>query len=343
MTAAILYGREDLRIEEIPYQPLGRGELRVRVEAALTCGTDLKVYRRGYHAKMLKPPSVFGHEYAGVIEELGPEVSGWALGDRVVGANSAPCGECFYCRHEQENLCDDLQFINGAYSQSMVIPQRFVQKNLLRLKTATSFRDAALTEPLACVVQGCLDLRLLRGERVLVLGAGPIGLMFVALARDAGCEVSIAGRGAERIAAAKRLGALEVFDLAQEPDVLAAVKTNSTRPFDVVVEAVGKPETWDQAIRLVRKGGRVNLFGGCPVGTTVAVDTGLVHYSALTLLASFHHTPRAIRRALELIEIGVVKADDFVTGTAPLSELPALFREMALGNRAVKTCIDVRG
>ncbi|HTI72000.1 MAG TPA: alcohol dehydrogenase catalytic domain-containing protein [Candidatus Limnocylindria bacterium] len=341
MTAAILYGREDLRIEAIERPALAAGEVRVRVKAALTCGTDLKVYRRGYHARMLKPPSVFGHEFAGVIEELGPDVSGWALGDRVVGANSAPCGQCFSCQHEQENLCDDLQFLNGAYSQSMVIPSRFVQKNLLRLKPDTSFPDAALTEPLACVVQGCLDLRLVRGESVFVLGAGPIGLMFVALAREAGCEVSISGRGAERLAAARRLGAAHVFDLGDGADLLTLVKASGLRPPDVVVEAVGKPETWDQAIRLVRKGGRVNLFGGCPSGTTVAVDTGLVHYSALTLLASFHHTPRAIRRALELIEAGVIRADDFVTGRAPLSRLPELFREMAAGNRAVKTCLDV--
>src|SRR5690606_6538176 len=119
--------------------------------AALTCGTDLKVYRRGYHAKMIVPPAVFGHEFAGKIVEVHPETGGWDLGERVVCANSAPCGSCFYCQNGQENLCDDLLFLNGAYAESIVVPARLVKKNLLRLGDDVSFRDAALTEPLACV------------------------------------------------------------------------------------------------------------------------------------------------------------------------------------------------
>jgi L-iditol 2-dehydrogenase len=258
-----------------------------------------------------------------------------------VAANSAPCGNCFFCEKGQENLCDDLQFLNGAYAQSIVIPRRFVQKNLIPIKPSTSFRDAALTEPLACVVQGVDDMHLAAGERVLVLGAGPIGLMFVALARQAGCEVTAVGRGSERLATAQRLGACRVVEPRSNGDLQATVKAVQSAPFDVVVEAVGKPETWDLAVKLVRKGGRVNLFGGCPTGTMIQLDTGLIHYSNLTLLASFHHTPRAIRKSLETIEAGIISATDFVTGSTPLTDLPQLFREIANGNRAVKTCVDV--
>jgi len=153
MKAAVLYGKEDVRVENVAPAALKPGEVRIRIEAALTCGTDLKVFKRGYHAKMIVPPAVFGHELAGVIEEVRSEKSEgrsqeWRVGDRVVVANSAPCGECFHCQAGQENLCEDLLFLNGAYAESIVVPARIAQKNLLRLKPETDFRDAALVEPL---------------------------------------------------------------------------------------------------------------------------------------------------------------------------------------------------
>lgn len=335
MKAAVLHGAQDLRIEEVDLKPLAAGEVRVRIEAALTCGTDLKVFKRGYHARMIVPPAVFGHEMAGVIAEIAPDMRDWRVGERVVIANSAPCGECFYCRNQQENLCDDLLFLNGAYAESIVAPRRIMQRNLLRLQPDTSFRDAALTEPLACVVQGVRDCRLRSGQRVLVIGSGPIGLMFVALARHAGCEVTLAGRGEQRLERARKLGATQAVEIPREADLAAK------GPFDVVIEAVGQPATWEAATRLVRKGGTVNFFGGCPTGSTVTLDTALLHYSSLTLLASFHHTPATIRQALAYIEKGLIRATDFVDGECALEELPVLFKAMAAGNRAVKTLVRV--
>ena len=339
MRAAVLLGKEDIRVENVALQSLKAGEARIEIEAALTCGTDLKVFKRGYHAKMIIPPALFGHEFAGVICELAPDVTGWRVGERVAVANSAPCGQCIFCRNHQENLCDDLLFLNGAYAKSIVVPARLVQKNLLRLKPETDFCDAALVEPLACVVQGIEDTRLRRGQRVLVIGAGPIGLMFVALATHLGCQVTVAGRGKKRLETARLLGAELVLNVGEQSGLGDAIPRGSG--FDVVIEAVGKPETWEAAVRLVRKGGTVNFFGGCPSGTKVSLDTGLIHYSSLTLLASFHHTPRTVRRALEYIEAGVVRADDFVDGECSLTELPMLFRSMASGNRSVKTLVRV--
>jgi L-iditol 2-dehydrogenase len=340
MKAAVLYGKEDVRIEDVAVSPLEPGQVRVEIGAALTCGTDLKVYKRGYHAKMIVPPAVFGHELAGTITEVGPDVQGWSTGDRVVVANSAPCGECFFCKQHQENLCTDLLFLNGAYAESIVIPARLVQKNMIHLKPGTSFSDAALTEPLACVVQGIEDCKLSRGNRVLILGAGPIGLMFVAVANHLGCEVSVAGRRAVRLETAARLGAQNVIDIRGGDNLAERVrKAAPDAVYDVVIEAVGKPEVWESAVQLVRKGGTVNFFGGCPAGTSVKLDTTLLHYSNLRLLASFHHTPRTIRRALEFIEEGVVHAGEFVSGETSLAELPALLKTMASGNLAVKTLI----
>lgn len=343
MKAAVLYGKEDVRVEAVPERPLAPGEVRIRIKAALTCGTDLKVFRRGYHAKMIVPPAVFGHELAGVISEIHSSVSSWTVGDRVVVANSAPCGACFYCQHSQENLCDDLLFLNGAYAESIVVPSRLVQKNLLRLRFETPFEDAALTEPLACVVQGVEEMKLMRGERVLIIGSGPIGLMFARLVSHAGCTVSVAGRGEARLQTALRLGAVQTMRVDGDGDVINALKPSAEGAFDVVIEAVGKPETWQSAVRLVRKGGRVNFFGGCPSGTFVSLDTSLIHYSNLTLLASFHHTPKTIRKALELIETGIIQGTAFINGTCGLTDLPNLFKAMAAGNSAVKTLIQVEG
>jgi L-iditol 2-dehydrogenase len=339
--AAALLGQEKIQIEDLAPPALKPGEVRIRIEAALTCGTDLKVFKRGYHAKMIVPPALFGHELAGVISEITSEVQDWKTGDRVVVANSAPCGECFFCKNHQENLCEYLLFLNGAYAESIAVPGRLVQKNLLRLKPETDFCDAALTEPLACVVQGVEDLKLRAGQNVLILGAGPIGLMFVALAKNLGCKVTVAGRHATRLGAAKKLGARRIIDIGDGADLVAKIRAATEIKFDAVIEAVGRPEIWEAATQLVRKGGVVNFFGGCPAGTKVSFDTALVHYSNLTLLASFHHTPRTIRRALEFIEAGVIRAADFVDGECPLSQLPELFKSMAAGNRAIKTLIKV--
>ena len=356
--AAVLHGKEKIRVEEIAPPPLKPGEVRIRIEAALTCGTDLKVFKRGYHAKMIVPPAVFGHELSGVISEISDagragsplpaddahgvtRPTGWKIGDRVVVANSAPCGGCFYCRANQENLCEDLLFLNGAYAESIAVPARLVQKNLLRLRPETGFRDAALVEPLACVVQGVEDLKLCAGQNVLILGAGPIGLMFVALAKNLGCNVTVAGRRAARLEAAKNLGAAQIIDIGDDSDLVSKVRAATHTHFDAVIEAVGKPEVWEAAVHLVRKGGAVNFFGGCPSGATITLDTTLIHYSNLTLLASFHHTPHTVRRALEFIETGVIRAKDFVDGECPLTQLPELFKSMAAGNRAIKTLIKV--
>jgi L-iditol 2-dehydrogenase len=341
--AAILHGKERIQIEDVAPPALKPGEVRIRIEAALTCGTDLKVFKRGYHAKMIVLPAVFGHELAGVISELGDGSSelGWRVGDRVAVANSAPCGECFHCRAGQENLCEDLLFLNGAYAESIVVPARLVQKNLLRLRPETDFRDAALVEPLACVVQGVEDTNLRAGRRVLILGAGPIGLMFVTLAKKLGCDVTVAGRRAARLEAAQRLGADQTIDIGDGRGLVTKVRAATRTHFDVVIEAVGHPDVWEAAVHLVRKGGVVNFFGGCPSGTSLTLDTTLIHYSNLTLLASFHHTPRTIRRALEFIEAGVVRAVDFVDGECPLTQLPELFKSMAAGNHAIKTLIRV--
>jgi L-iditol 2-dehydrogenase len=330
MTAAVLRGQEDLCIEQVPMPVVGPGELVVRVGAALTCGTDLKVYRRGYHAKMLTVDRLFGHELAGTVEEVGEGVADFAVGDRVVPLNSAPCDACFFCRNGQQNLCDDLIFNNGAYAEFIRIPARIVAKNTLRLPAAMPFEHAALTEPLACVIRGMEESNARAGQTAIVLGAGPIGLLFIHAASLEGLHVIAVVKRKDQVATALHFGAEQVVRIADVEDPIAAARalTPEGRGADVVFEAVATPEAWQWAVQMARKGGLVNLFGGPPAGTSVALDTNLIHYSDLTLKASFHHTPATARRAFALLASGRFRCEDFLTGVAGIEELPEVFKRM---------------
>jgi L-iditol 2-dehydrogenase len=341
MTAAVLYGKEDVKIERVPIPRVGEGEVLVKVQVALTCGTDLKVYQRGYHARMIVPPALFGHELAGVIEEVGQGVRGFKKGMRVVALNSAPCQMCFYCSKHQENLCEDLLFNNGAYAEYIRIPRRIVETNMLAVPPDVTYEDAAIVEPLACVLRGLHETGVEIGDTVAVIGGGPVGLMFVQIAKAIGCNVIAVVKRASQCAAAKRMGAHDVVEIMQVKDPVEAVRqlTPEKRGGDVVIEAVGRPEAWEWAIDMVRKGGTVNFFGGCASGTKVGLDTNRLHYSEITLKATFHHTPETVRRAFGLIAEKKIRSTDYITGEAPLSRLQQVLRHMLNRNGDIKTAI----
>ncbi|MGP8260957.1 MAG: alcohol dehydrogenase catalytic domain-containing protein [Acidobacteriaceae bacterium] len=345
MLAAVLYGSEDLRMDRIPVPRIGAGELLLRVGAALTCGTDLKVYRRGYHAMMLKPPVVFGHELAGVVAAVGAGVTRFRVGDRVLPLNSAPCDACYFCKHGQQNLCQDLLFNNGAYAQYMRIPARIVEKNTLLVPDNIPLEHAALTEPLACVIRGLEESGVRAGDTMVVIGAGPIGLMFLHAATLSGVRAIAVVKREDQIAAARILGASDVVQITAGLDTVAEVRklTGDGRGADVVIEAVARPATWEQAVGMVRKGGVVNFFGGPPSGTIVGLDTNRLHYGDITLKATFHLTPATARTAFELIASGQFNCAEFITRKAGLAEVPAVFQRMMTRSsdnvRDIKTAI----
>ncbi len=308
----------------------GPGELVLRVDAALTCGTDLKVYRRGYHARMLTPGRLFGHELAGTVVEVGTGVTAFAAGDRVVPLNSAPCEVCFFCKGGQQNLCDDLLFNNGAYAEFCHVPARIVAKNTLLVPDAMSMEQAALTEPLACAMRGLEESHAQAGETAIVLGAGPIGLLFIHAATLRGLHVIAVVKRLDQVETARQLGAEQVVRIGDVQDPVAAARalTPDGRGADRVLEAVATAEAWQWAVQMVRKGGTVNLFGGPPAGTMVPFDSNLLHYSDLTIKASFHHTPSTARAAFALLRSEQFNHAAFLTGTASLPEVPELFRHM---------------
>jgi L-iditol 2-dehydrogenase len=342
MTAAVLYGSEDLKIENVEIPALGPDDALVRVKVALTCGTDLKVWKQGFHARMITPPAIFGHELSGVVETLGRDVlGGLRVGARVVPANSAPCNVCLFCRKDHANLCEDLLFNNGAYAEYIRIPGRIVQQNLLEIPEHVSFLDAAMVEPLACVLRGIDETGIQPGDTTVLVGCGPIGLKFIRILTGRGVNVIALGKRASQVRAAERLGARAAFDVTQLDNPVRRVLelTEGGRGADSVVEAVGSPVTWEWAIQMVRRGGTVNLFGGCPRGSLVQFDPAALHYSEITIKSTFHHTPRFIREALAAIARGEVRASDFVNGEISLRELPRMFEHMKHRNGELKTAV----
>ena len=340
MMAAVLYGKEQLRVEPVAVPELGEGDLLVRVKAALTCGTDVKVFLRGYHARMIVPPAVFGHELAGDIVGVGEAVTKYRMGQRVVAANSAPCHECYYCRRGVENLCENLLFNNGAYAEYIRIPARIVEKNTYVIPDHVGYQDAALAEPLACVLRGVEETGIGPEDTVAVIGLGPIGLMFVRLAKVYGARVIALGRRQTQLDRAARMGADEVVAVTDGLDPAKAVKElTGGRGVDAAIEAVGTPATWEMAVQMVRKGGRVNFFGGCPSDGRITLDTSFLHYSEITCKATFHHTPVHIRRALDVIGQGDITAQDFVKSQEPLTNLLEVMRYLTSHNGHLKTAI----
>ncbi|HEY2459587.1 MAG TPA: SDR family NAD(P)-dependent oxidoreductase [Candidatus Acidoferrum sp.] len=331
MMAAVLYGSEDLRVEQVDVPSLAADEVLLRVRLALTDGTDLKVWQRGYHAKMIQPPAVFGHEVVGEIAAVGKRVdSRWRIGLRVIAANSAPCLRCYQCRRGQENLCEDLLFNNGAYAEYMRIPARIVMENMLEVPHSVDDGSAALVEPLACVLRGIHEMECRTGDTAVVIGCGPIGLKFVRMLTRRGVRVIALARRPAPLEMARHLGAVATINVTEVEEVVAAVKqlTDDLRGPDAVVEAAGNPGTWKQALAMVRRGGVVNFFSGLPSGTQVEIEPAAIHYAEIKLISPFHHTPRFIRESLEAIRRGDIAGHDFITEEIRLAELPKAFERM---------------
>ncbi len=328
MQAAQWYGPEDLRVEEVEIPKVGEGEVLVKIGAAMTCGTDFKFFRRGHALLVKNIPSSFGHEMSGTIVEVGAHVKGFNVNDRVVAANSAPCGNCFFCKRQQENLCENLEFLNGAYAEYIRVPAKIVEKNLYKIPPSVSFQEAACTEPLACALHCIEKVNLKPTETLCVIGAGPCGLLFVQLAKLAGARVICLGRGREKLEIAKKLGADEVVSVLEE-DFKEKVKklTDSYKGPDVVIEVTGQPPIWEFATELVRKGGRVWFYGGCSKGTTVSLDTYRLHYEQLSLAGVFHHTPFHFASSLALITEKKIDVSQLIVGEKKLAQLTEVFRK----------------
>lgn len=317
--------RIELREVETPHPK--KGEVLVKVYSALTCGTDLKAYLRGH--PMIPMPGPFGHEFAGIIIEKGKGVRGFKEGEEVMAVHSAPCMRCFYCRKGLYNLCNYIMDtkVLGAFSEYMLLPSHIVKRNLYHKPEELSFEEAAFLEPLSCVVHGLRSLKLRKTDLVLIIGAGPIGLLHLLLLKQRGSHVAITARRKERLEMAKQLGADLVIDAADLEMTLRDFTEGLG--FDVVIECTGQLEVWMASINYVRRGGMVILFGGVKSGTKVCFDTHRLHYDEINIKGVFHFTPDDVRKAAEILRD--IKVSQLITARFPLSEITSAFERLSRG------------
>lgn len=324
MKAIQYYGPQDIKYEDVPIKPMQDGEIIVKIMSALTCGTDVKTYRRGHPVLIKNIPSGFGHEFSGIVDRVSDSVKNVKVGDRVAVANSAPCGHCFYCKREEYNLCENLDLLNGAYAQYITVPKIITEKNTIVIPDDLSFDRAAFAEPLANVVHGVERTEIKEGQTVGIIGIGPIGLMFARLAKLKGARVIVAGRNPVKLRLADEFAhADEIVDLTKYPNPEKIFKefTEEKKGLDVAVECVGLPEIWERIFSCVRPGGTVHFFGGCKSGSTVTFDTTKMHYGDIKMMSVFHHTPKYFRKALDYISSGEVEVEKLITDTIPLEKI----------------------
>ncbi len=344
MLAVRFYEPGNLRAEQVAIPEPEPGELIVKSAVALTCGTDVKMYKRGH--QLAKPPQIMGHEFAGTVSAIGKDVTKFSVGMKVVAANSAPCNRCFYCLLHQPNLCERLNesIIGftwpGTYAEYVRVPERIVRQNTFQVPEGVPLETVASLEPLACVVHGWdLAKDLPAGGTTVIIGGGPIGLLHAQLARLNGArQVVLCDVVEDRLKEAEGVG-VDVTINSSNENLLARVRElTDGRGADMVVEAVGRRETWDAAPGLARKGGTVLLFGGCPSGTLASFEAEKIHYGELHVQGSFHHTPSSVERAFRLIVSGRVSIKPLISHEMPLERAEEALQLMGSG-KALKIAL----
>lgn len=333
MLTAFLIDIGKIEIKQVEIPKPADGEIVIQVKSALTCGTDLKMYLRGY--PKFNFPMLFGHECSGIVYRVGSGVKNFKEGDEVMFANSASCGECYYCKRGDENLCISLvnNIFLGAYSEFAKVPAKIVQKNMFIKPKELSYTQSAFLEPVSCIMNGIRNLNLFERDTILIIGDGAIGLMFtLAIKKFFNVNLIVAGKHPERLEIAKRFGADEIInsseiDLTQRlNEITNGIGANS------VIECTGKPEVWEKSLDLVAKGGQIILFGGCPSGTKVKFDATRIHYDQITIKGIFHFTSKDVRKAYEFLYDNSNELLQLVSGRYKLTEINEVFNKLVNRN-----------
>ena len=337
MNACLFYGPGDVRYEKVKTPEINENEILVKVHTVLTGGTDLKTFKRGHPVLIKKTPSLFGHQFSGTVVRIGENIKNLSIGQKIVSLNSAPCFECNFCKKKRFSLCENIEFLNGAYAEYILIPERIVKHNTYLVPENVDLEIASALESLAVVLHGYERSEITKDKTVCIIGTGSIGLLFVALAKLNGVKVISIGKNPLKLNIAKEIGAdftLNIKNFSNEEELIKKIKslTNNYGP-EVVIEAVGLPETWELAVKIVSRGGLVNFFGGCKKGTEVKLDTFKLHYDEIKLIGVFHHTPEYAKKALNLLSGNFIQSTikKIITKKIPLKELKEAFLLHDLG------------
>jgi len=338
MLGAVLLKEGVLEVQDIPVPKPGPGELLVKVIAATTCGTDVKIYRRG-HPKF-PPPLVLGHEFGGDIVEVGSGVSKFNTGMRVTANVFGECGECFYCQKDQGNLCENLEYNMGAYADYHLIPASIVRENTFIIPDHVGYAEAAIVEPLVCVENAFQLTGFRPGSKVAIIGAGgPISLLFIQLLARAGADSIFAiGHSDLRLEVAGKAGATVLINAKKMAARETILDLTEGRGADLVIECAGSRAAWESAVEWVRPGGKVLWFGGLPGGTVVQLDAKKVHYGGITLLNSHGGTAKDARKAFDLIISGEINTRLLISEEMPITRIEEALNKMIAG-KAIKIAI----
>jgi L-iditol 2-dehydrogenase len=332
MLAAVYHGPNDLRVEDVPVPNIGKGELLVKVVSASICGTDLRILH-GNH-RMYPPGTVRipGHEVVGMIAESGTEGSDYFTGQRVFCAPNTGCGHCVQCISGNNNLCANYDAIgvtsDGGFAEYVRIPAKSVQQgNVIPIRDSVDPAVAALTEPFACVLRGQTALHIRPGEVVLVMGAGPIGIMHTKLAKARGAgRVVVSEPIADRAAQARRMGADRVVDPTSEDLKQILNEESQGRGADVIIVAAPAHAAQKSALELAAISGRINFFGGLPKDRpNVEIDSNLIHYKELIITGTTACSTGDCWQASQILGSGLVDLSDIVSRRFPLKEAVAAF------------------
>lgn len=343
MKAAVFYGPRNVKIEEIGLPKAGEGELVIRILVSNVCGTDLRTWQGGH--PLMRPPVVIGHEYYGIVKEVGRGVKEFRAGDEIVGSNSCPCMKCVMCNTGSLTLCEEIPknligfSIPGSHAEYMRVPAHIVKGNIYHAPKGVAGEEIACSEPLAAAIHALDKLSIKEGMRVAVLGSGALGLMFLQLLKRTGVYVVMTDGMVGRLKIAERLGADKVIEVTQGSVVTPLKEATDGLGPDLVIEATGTKQAWENAFRAARDGGKVLLFGGCPGGTQVSFDATKLHYREITILGSFHHEPREFRKAIDAISKGTIRVKDLISLKLPLSQIGDAF-EMMEKKEALKVAIS---
>ena len=327
-----------IEMRDVPIPAPAPGEVIVKIEVALTCGTDIKTFQRG-HPK-IPLPAPLGHEFAGIIAAVGNGVERFREGDAIACTPTAPCGECRLCERGHDSLCAQAvgRIVLGAFGDYIAVPAHVVQANMFERPASLSAERAAVLEPLSCVMHGADRVLLERAERVLIIGDGPIALLFgqVALLRGAE-EVLLFGKHDIRLRAAETVG-LTAVDMGEDDIRTVAKDMTDGVGADVVVECVGRPELWEAAFDCVAPAGELLAYGGCAAGTRASFDTYRLHYEEVDVKGAFHYGRADVRHAYDLLLDEEVNADILITHHEPLDRLEHAL-ELVMTRAAIKVAV----
>ncbi|MGN0985154.1 MAG: zinc-dependent alcohol dehydrogenase family protein [Candidatus Enterenecus sp.] len=320
MKSAVFYGKHDLRIEEREMPAVGPQDVLIQVKACGVCGTDVHIYEGDEGAAAVTPPTILGHEFSGVVAEVGAEVTEWAVGDRVCVDPNRYCGRCGPCRSGMAHYCRNMigygTTVDGGFAEYCAVDQRQVY----RLGSGTTFEQGAMTEPVACCLHGIDMCEIRPGHQVAVIGGGMIGLLMVQLARLAGAaKVALLEPVERKRAMGRRLGADVCVDPIHE-DPRAVLEANGMTWINTVIECVGSPATIRQGIELAGDKAVVMMFGLTKPGEEIAVKPFEIFKKELVLKASYIN-PYTQRRALDLIDSGRLDVSSMVCQVCGLEEL----------------------